>query len=159
MILARLARRVALAPAPSPPERTAGWQAVLPLALAAPAVAWVASRWLGLNMPWPGAAAATWLLLAGPLVEEVAFRAWLQRGLADRLGWHWPDRQLATGLAACALAAAAFAAAHAPLQGWAALWWLLPGLALGEAWRRTQRLAACVGLHAWFNACLMAVSG
>ena len=96
-----------------------------------------------------------------PAVEELVFRQWLQQGLAQRLSRSASGRAGGTdvpGLLAAGLAALAFAASHVPQAGMMAAWWILPGLALGEVWRRHERLWPCVALHAWFNLCLLVAS-
>ena len=125
------------------------------LALLAPLGAWFAASALGLRQAPPNLWAAAWLLAVAPWLEELIFRAWIQQGLAHRL-----QRQNVRGSAHLAngLASAAFALCHLPLAGPAAIWWLVPSLALGEVWRRQNRLSVCVALHAWFNACLVAVT-
>lgn len=56
------------------------------------------------------------------------------------------------------LATLFFAALHAPSAGWLCVLLCLPGLALGELWRRRSSLAMNAGLHAWFNLALWWVS-
>jgi membrane protease YdiL (CAAX protease family) len=87
--------------------------------------------------------------LAAPALEEAVFRVLLQQGLAGRLNGH-----AANGVVACAFALAHFA----PQQSWAALWWVLPSLVLGELWRRHHSWTACAGVHAWFNLSLLGVT-
>ena len=131
------------------------WQ-TLACALLAPAAAWVALQ--GLHLPKAGPPAwplLLWPLLAAPLLEEWVLRSLLQQGLQQRLGDRWRARPAA--MAASVGASCAFALLHAPAHGLDALWWLVPGLALAELWRREQRLLPCVVLHAWFNACLLVV--
>lgn len=131
------------------------------LAATAPPLAWAAAQLLGLRLAPASAWQALWLLALAPALEELVFRQWLQQGLAQQLRTHARFARAGldgAGLAATALAALAFAIAHVPQAGAMAVWWLLPGLALGELWRRHQRLCPCVALHAWFNLCLVAAS-
>lgn len=125
------------------------------LALVAPLGAWFAASVLGLRQAPPTPWAAIWLLAVAPWLEEVIFRAWIQQGLAQRL-----EHRGVSGGAHLAniLASVTFALCHLPLAGAAAFWWLVPSLALGEVWRRQARISTCVALHAWFNACLVAVT-
>lgn len=83
-------------------------------------------------------------VVVAPIAEEFFFRRVLQGWLEARL----PG---ADGAAAVGLSAAAFAAAHAG-HGLAPVPLFLLGLALGIVARRTGSLAACVILHAAFNA-------
>ncbi len=135
----------------------------LVLAALAPGAAWLAHAALGLQVQVHSAWFWVWLLLAAPLLEEAVFRLLLQRGLHQRLlqpgsgAGRWRSEPGA-GYLASGITALAFAAVHAPSHGWQAVWWLIPGLALGEIWRRGQTLWVCVALHAWFNVCLVAVS-
>lgn len=124
--------------------------------LTAPLAAWVAHRALGMGLQpaaWP---TWVWVLAGAPLLEEWIFRALLQQGLAQRLSPRWGAGRAAW--AAALLSAAAFALAHAPAHGLAALWWGVPGLPLALLWQQRAGLPACVATHAWFNACLAAVS-
>ena len=130
----------------------------------APCVAWVAHAFLGLAMMPPDVPTWVWAMVIAPLLEELAFRPLLQRGLQERLpAWLGtaPARQALrtnAGHLANALVALAFMAAHAPQQHWNALWWILPSLAIGEVWRQRQKLWPCVLMHAWFNASLAAAT-
>jgi membrane protease YdiL (CAAX protease family) len=141
---------------------------------AALAVAWVAQHWLGIGLRPAGAGAWLWVLLGAPVLEESVFRLLVQSSLHDGLQrWcpplrsrFWP-RSAAVRAAvrgwtaehgATVLTMLAFAAAHAPAQGWRCLWWLVPGWALAEVWRRGGSLAACVATHAWFNLSLALLS-
>lgn len=132
--------------------------------VAAPCVAWIAHSFLGLSMVPPDVPAWIWALALAPLLEELAFRPLLQRGLQDRLpAWLGlaPARKSLranAGHIANALVALAFVAAHAPQQHWNALWWALPSLAIGEVWRLRQKLWPCVLIHIWFNLCLAAAT-
>ncbi len=137
------------------------------IALVAPAVAWAAHAGLGFGLHHEGLRGWLWALALAPLIEETAMRPLLQRGVHERLtinsavtgvaapGWRIDPvaAHLANGLTALV-----FAALHAPAQGWAAAWWLVPALAVGQVWRLHRRLWLCVGLHAWFNLCLAGVS-
>lgn len=124
--------------------------------LVAVPVAWGAHLHLGLALRPANTMAWAWVLLGAPWLEEWIFRALLQQSLAQYGAPRWGARRAALG--AAWLAAAAFALAHAPAHGLAATWWLLPGLALAGLWQQGAGLPACVATHAWFNACLAAVS-
>lgn len=123
-----------------------------------PVVAWLSVSVLGLRLAPASAWLALWVLAIAPLLEETVFRHLLQQGMAQRLRDWCPGLggpRDAAGHWASVLASVAFAASHAPQAGWMAMWWLVPSLALGELWRRQQRLWPCVALHAWFNLCLL----
>jgi membrane protease YdiL (CAAX protease family) len=115
---------------------------------------------LGLTLPLPTPAAALWVLVMAPVVEEWVFRALLQREIAAALLRRFGQRFSALGaqLTANMVASIGFAVAHAPLHGWMAVGWILPGLLLGECWRRTQSLWACAALHSSMNLALWVVS-
>lgn len=91
-----------------------------------------------------------WLtgLVLAPVLEEVVFRHGLQAALLQRVrrvGW-------ANVLTACA-----FGLAHVVVQQrLAALWVVLPALAIGVLYQRTGRLAPCIALHAAMNAVWLA---
>lgn len=85
------------------------------------------------------------LILVQPLVEEVAFRGWIQRPLELRLG---PE-------AAIVHAAALFSLAH--FEPWGIPHRLLLGLASGYTVYRTRSIWAGVLLHMMFNAALFAL--
>ncbi|BEU94838.1 CPBP family intramembrane metalloprotease [Acidovorax sp. DW039] len=141
---------------------------------AAAAVAWLAHHWLGMGLRPAGAGAWLWVLLGAPVLEESVFRLLVQSSLHEGLQrWRpplrsrfWP-RSAAVRTAvgrwsaehgATTLTAMAFAAAHAPAHGWHCLWWLVPGWALAEVWRRSGSLGACIATHAWFNLSLALLS-
>ncbi len=142
--------------------------------LATVAVAWVAQHWLGMGLRPAGAGAWLWVLLGAPVLEESVFRLLVQSSLHEGLQrWHPPLRSRcrphsgavraavrlwAAEHGATVLTAMAFAAAHAPAHGWHCLWWLLPGWALAEVWRRSGSLCACIATHAWFNLSLALLS-
>lgn len=141
---------------------------------AAAGVAWLAHHWLGIGLRPAGAGAWLWVLLGAPVLEESVFRLLVQSSLHEGLqrwrlplrGRFWPRsaavraavRGWATEHGAIVLTAMAFAAAHAPSHGWHCLWWLVPGWALAEVWRRSGSLGACVATHAWFNLSLALLS-
>lgn len=83
-------------------------------------------------------------VVVAPIAEEFFFRRALQGWLESRV----PDGD---GAAAIGVSAAAFAAAHVG-QGLAAAPLFLFGVVLGVLARQTGSLAACVALHALFNA-------
>ena len=130
----------------------------------APSVAWVAHALLGLSMVPTDLPSWIWMLGAAPLLEELAFRPLLQRGIQERLpSWlaskgAMKTRSFPTDHLASLIVGLVFVAAHAPQQGWSAVWWIVPSLAIGETWRRRQKLWPCVLMHAWFNASLIAAS-
>lgn len=130
----------------------------------APSVAWVAHALLGLSMVPTDLPSWIWMFAAAPLLEELAFRPLLQRGVQERLpSWLASKGDMnalsfSTDHLANFIVGLAFVAAHAPQQGWSAVWWIVPSLAIGETWRRRQKLWPCVFMHAWFNACLTAAS-
>lgn len=135
--------------------------------IVAPGVAWAAHAGLGFRLQHEGLTGWLWALALAPLIEEIAMRPLLQRGLHERLkvfspvtGAVSPRWRLDPTAAYLAngLTALVFAALHMPVQGWAALWWLVPALALGQTWCLHGQLWRCVGLHAWFNLCLAMVS-
>lgn len=85
------------------------------------------------------------LMLLAPLIEELFFRAVVQRALLER----WPARPvLANGLTALAFGVAHLA--YAPLPH--ALAVIAPALAIGLVYQRCRALAPCIALHAAFNA-------
>lgn len=141
----------------------------LGLASIAPAVAWAAHEILGLHLhpgQWSGWAggfwAWAWVLLLAPVLEEWVMRALLQSGFRQQLGrcgrLHWGRWNHVLdwrGHLASGATALVFAALHMPANGFMALWWLLPALAIGEVWRRSAHWRQCALLHAWFNACLV----
>lgn len=145
----------------------------LSLAALAPAAAWAANALLELRLApgvgpgWmPGAIgglfAWVWVLALAPMVEEAVMRPLFQTGLRQQLGriqrFGWGASIDWCGHAANAGTALMFALLHVPANGLAALWWLLPALAIGEVWRRSASWPQCVLLHAWFNASLAAVT-
>ena len=114
------------------------------------------------------------MLLGAPVLEESVFRLLVQSSLHEGLQrWRPPlrsrfcprpaaaraaVRRWAAAHGATVLTTIAFAAAHAPAHGWHCLWWLVPGWALAEVWRRSGSLGACVATHAWFNLSLALLS-
>lgn len=134
------------------------------IGVGAPTVAWVAHTLLGLSMLPGDIPSWIWTFGAGPLLEEVAFRPLLQRGIQERFP-SWLESagvmKPLTGSAdhlANLFVGFAFVAAHIPQQGWSAVWWIVPSLAIGEIWRRRRKLWPCVLMHAWFNASLTAAT-
>lgn len=132
----------------------------------AAATAWAAQHWLAFRLQPAGIPTWLWVLLGAPLLEEWVLRRWVQSSVHGALQADWPAlhgkyrlhiaavQRWAAQYGAAALATTAFAAAHAPAHGWRCVWWLLPGWALAEVWRRSGSLLACVVTHAWFNLCL-----
>jgi membrane protease YdiL (CAAX protease family) len=114
-------------------------------------VAWLANHQLGISLrldTWPQ---GLWTLVLAPVLEETVFRPLLQRGVHETLR---PHARHAGHLANLATACA-FAASHLPAQGERAVLWLIPALALGEVWRRSNHLSLCILVHMWFNSCLV----
>ena len=145
-----------------PRERSDRW--VWIIWVGAPSVAWLAHTLLGLSMAPKDVPTWIWTFGTAPLLEELAFRPLLQRGIQQRIP-AWLESVMGAktlappaGHIANFLVGFAFVAAHAPQQGWSAMWWILPSMAIGEVWRRRQRFWPCVLLHAWFNACLTAAT-
>jgi len=97
------------------------------------------------------------LLLAAPLLEELAFRGALRdlcMAAMSRLGL--PDHPYLT--LPNLLASIAFAACHLPHQPpLLAASLLLPSLLLGRVREVTHSLLPCIVLHAWFNLCFLMV--
>lgn len=122
---------------------------VLLIGLVAWPVAWAAHQMLGLSLVIASPRDALAFFLLGPILEEWLLRHELQRGLTRRL----QRPHLANSL--CALV---FALLHWPGHGNEAWLWLIPGLALGELWRRQQSLLLNILMHAWLNMSLWLVS-
>lgn len=135
------------------------WAWPLAAASAAPLGAWLAREWLSITALPQGALALAWVLIGAPVLEEAVFRPLLQQALAQRLAPKLPATHAgAAGHTANLLTALVFVGVHWPGRGPMALLWLVPSLALGETWRRTQQLLPCALLHGWFNACLVLAS-
>lgn len=79
-------------------------------------------------------------VIAAPLFEELFFRGFLFRGLANSWGW----------VLGAAVSAAAFGAAHAQFTIFVPLFTL--GFALAWVYKRTGSLWTAIALHALFNA-------
>lgn len=96
----------------------------------------------------PDAVLALKLLLLAPLIEELFFRAVVQRRLLAWLEGRGRSPSIAT-----ATTALAFGAAHlvhaSPLHALAVI---APAWAIGCVYERTRALAPCIALHAVFNA-------
>jgi uncharacterized protein len=83
------------------------------------------------------------LLLWGPIVEELVFRAGLQK---------WLVQKTARMLVANCITSTVFALMHYALSGnVASLAVFLPSLALGWAYQKTNAIAWAMGLHILFN--------
>jgi membrane protease YdiL (CAAX protease family) len=97
------------------------------------------------------------MLLVAPVLEELAFRGTLQdwcRSIVERHGM----RDAGPLTRANAATSVAFAACHSPYQPAAlACAILLPSLLLGRLREVTGSVVPCILLHAWFNACFLAV--
>lgn len=95
------------------------------------------------EFPRSGAGAALFVVVAvvmAPLFEEIVFRGFLFRGLANSWGWVWG-----------ALASAAvFGLAHLQLDVFVPLATL--GFFLAWAYKRTGSLWSCIAMHGIFNA-------
>jgi membrane protease YdiL (CAAX protease family) len=100
---------------------------------------------------------AVLLLVAAPVLEELAFRGALQdlcrRALAA-LGRPDPQPWSHTNLLTSIAFAVCHLSHHPPLLA-ASL--LLPSLLLGRTWGVTGALLPCIVLHAWFNLCFLLV--
>jgi membrane protease YdiL (CAAX protease family) len=86
---------------------------------------------------------APWIVLVGPLAEEVFFRGYAYRFIAQRAG-------VPTGVVVSSLF---FAAIHTNLSGF--LVYLAIGAVLAWVYERTARLAAAVTGHVVVNACVL----
>jgi uncharacterized protein len=83
------------------------------------------------------------LLLWGPVVEELVFRAGLQKWLVQKTA----HAQVANGITSTV-----FALMHYAISGnLTSLAVFLPSLALGWAYQKTNSLAWTIGLHMLFN--------
>lgn len=92
------------------------------------------------------------LLLWGPVVEELVFRAGLQRWLTYLL-----SRRLSGAWLANCMTSFVFGLMHYTLTGQPALWLVIvPSIALGWAYSKTNSLALAIGLHASFNLAFIA---
>ena len=90
-------------------------------------------------------------LVVAPVLEEMAFQGALQDWLADQA---WARPAWAGLSVANVLTSMVFALFH--LAGHAtalALLTVFPSLLLGKTRDNSGSLAACAGLHAWFNLC------
>lgn len=137
-------------------------QVVILAALAGPAGA--AALWmLGTGgalvvPPFPVSLYAVFLLLvAAPVLEELAFRSAVQGISKTAIEMvRLPERAPLTY--SNLVASLAFAAFHLPHQPAAlAALILLPSLLLGRVREVTGSISVCILLHAWFNACFMMV--
>jgi membrane protease YdiL (CAAX protease family) len=90
------------------------------------------------------------LLVWGPVVEELVFRAGLQKWLMHRLSNAWVANCTTSFL---------FAGMHYALAGHLATGLVVvPSIALGWAYSKTNSLALVIGLHASFNLVFIAWS-
>jgi membrane protease YdiL (CAAX protease family) len=104
-----------------------------------------------LNLLWPLQAPGRFLLLAFlyPILEELAFRGFLQGWLVDT---PWGARQWRGLSAANAVTSATFAAAHLLAHPWPwAAATFFPSLVFGFFRDRYRRLAVPMGLHVFYN--------
>jgi membrane protease YdiL (CAAX protease family) len=142
----------------APARRTWAWVAVMAPAVAAlPLALWVVLLALGMaretELPEalrkfserPGGEVAFYLLVVGvaPLLEEFAFRGWVQRPVERRLG-----ASAAITLSAVLFAIAHFQADYFPVR-------LAAGLVLGHAVYATRSIWTGVALHGAWNAAVM----
>lgn len=101
--------------------------------------------------------AAFLLLVAAPVLEELAFRGALQdicRSTISALRLQDPAPLTRSNL----ITSIVFAACHLPHQNaMFAACLLLPSLLLGRVREVTGSILPCMLLHAWFNACFMMV--
>jgi membrane protease YdiL (CAAX protease family) len=90
------------------------------------------------------------LLLWGPVVEELVFRAGLLTWLATKIN----SKLMANGVTS-----ALFAITHWAVSGnVATLLVFAPSIALGWAYQRTQSLILAIGLHILFNLTFFSLS-
>jgi membrane protease YdiL (CAAX protease family) len=83
------------------------------------------------------------LLLWGPVVEELVFRAGLQK---------WLTQKTASPLVANSVTSAVFALVHYVISGNpASLAVFMPSLALGWAYQKTNSIVWTTGMHMLFN--------
>jgi membrane protease YdiL (CAAX protease family) len=88
------------------------------------------------------------LLLWGPVVEELVFRAGLQK---------WLSHRLSSPLVANFIVSFVFGLMHYALNGQLATWLVIvPSLALGWVYCKTNSITFVVGLHASFNLAFVA---
>ncbi len=91
-----------------------------------------------------------WLAVVVPVVEELAFRGWLQGILAERFPRRWWGQRLSL---ANLLTSLLFAAAHVSVAGdWNGLLVLAPSLVFGYFRDKYQRVAPSTILHSFYNA-------
>ncbi len=83
------------------------------------------------------------LLIWGPAVEELVFRVGLQK---------WLTHQLANAWRANCVVSCLFGITHYALSGHLAVWLvIIPSLALGWVYGKTNSIALAIGLHIVFN--------
>jgi membrane protease YdiL (CAAX protease family) len=100
-------------------------------------------------------------LVAAPVVEELAFRGFIQDFAHQWFGRLQLNKVGVCGLTCANMATSVlFAACHIPYQAphLAALV-MLPSLMLGKLKELTGLVFPCVLMHAWFNACYLACLG
>jgi len=128
---------------------------------AAPAV-WIglAASGLPLRLDVPSLASwhGAWLVAAGPILEELAFRGGLQPAARNALDAILRPRPAAW--TANLLTSVAFAALHLPTHppAWAAAVFV-PSLAFGHFRDRHDGLASPIALHVFYNAGYFALFG
>lgn len=129
------------------------WAFWLALLLGPPA-AWGAVAALGIGhglgrLPVSG---LVMLIVGLPLIEEIAFRGFLQ-GLLR--GYAFARVAIGPVTVANGLTTACFSLAHYPRGGWALVALvILPGLVLGVLRDRHGGVLSPILLHSWYNACL-----
>jgi membrane protease YdiL (CAAX protease family) len=104
-----------------------------------------------LNLLWPLQAPGKFLLLAllYPILEELAFRGFLQGWLADTA---WGGQQWRGLSVANAVTSAVFATAHLYSHPWQwAATTFFPSLVFGFFRDRYRRLGVPIGLHVFYN--------
>lgn len=137
-----------------------GWAAAAAVLLTPPVAMFIAGP-MGLGMTKQTGLGLVVALVLAPLLEELAMRPLLQRGLADSLRRRVLRPQQAE-LGAAVIATLVFALVH--LRGWSmagvrdCVPWLVPGAALAATWCWRHRALDCVLLHAFFNAALWLVA-
>jgi membrane protease YdiL (CAAX protease family) len=136
--------------------------ALVTMALAAGPVG-AASLWLmqgggALQVRAPGSWQILLLaLVVAPILEELAFRGAVQDACAASLR-RFGARNVGPISGANAVTSIAFCACHLPYQS-AALSCaiVLPSLLLGRIREATGAVTPCILVHAWFNACFLAL--
>lgn len=105
----------------------------------------------------PDAAAILVLLTLVPALEEIVFRGGLQGWLEGReLGRHVIASGVDVAVLLTSLGFALTHLLHVPIE--IAVWLFVPSVVLGRMRQIYGTLWAPIGLHAWYNGCLLAMS-